>query len=78
MGLLTPCFVPRGGILYTMVVPGGGRFLLPLSRLPGVCPGGMVLDEVDTCINVKADSYVAVHRYEYDVQSMVLIIFIRT
>ena len=51
MGLLTPCFVPGEGFLYTIIVPGGG-FLLPLSRVPGVCPGGgMVLDEIDTCIN---------------------------
>ena len=49
MGLLTPCFVPREGLLYIMIVPRGG-FLLPLSRVPGVCPGGMVLDEIDTCI----------------------------
>ena len=27
VGLLTPCFVPRGG------------FLLSSSRVPGVCPG---------------------------------------
>ena len=34
-----------------MIVPGGG-FLLPSSRVPGVCPGGrgMVLGEIDTCI----------------------------
>ena len=51
MGLLTPCFVPGEGFLYTIIVPGGG-FLLPSSRVPGVCPGGgMVLDEIDTCIN---------------------------
>ena len=31
---MTPCSVPRGGFLYTMIVPGGG-FLLPLSRVPG-------------------------------------------
>ena len=50
MGLLTPCFVPGEGFLYTIIVPGGG-FLLPSSRVPGVCPGGgMVLDEIDTCI----------------------------
>ena len=34
MGLLTLCFVPRGGFLYTMIVPGGG-FLFPSSRVPG-------------------------------------------
>ena len=39
MGLLTPCYVPRGGFLYTMIVPGGG-FLLLSIRVPGVCPGG--------------------------------------
>ena len=37
MGLLTPCFVPRGGFLYTMIVLG---YNLPSSRVPGVCPGG--------------------------------------
>ena len=53
MGLLTPCFVPGEGFLYTIIVPGGG-FLLPSSRVPGVCPGGgMVLDEIDTCIIIK-------------------------
>ena len=39
MGLLTPCFVPRRGFLYTMIVPGGG-FLLPSSCVLGVCPRG--------------------------------------
>ena len=48
VGLLTPCSVTRGGFLYTMIVPGGG-FLLPSSRVPGVCPGGG--DEIDTCIS---------------------------
>ena len=37
--LLTPCIVPRGGVLYTMIVPGGG-FLSPSSHVLGVCPGG--------------------------------------
>ena len=51
MGLLTPCSVSSGGFLYTMIVPGGG-FLLPSSRVPGVCHrgGGVVFDEIDTCI----------------------------
>ena len=49
MGLLTPCSVLRGGFLYTMIVPGGG-FLLPSSRVGG--GGGVVLDEIDTCIIV--------------------------
>ena len=38
--------VTRGGFLYKMIVPGGG-FLLPSSRVLG----GMVMDEIDTCIN---------------------------
>ena len=51
VGLLTPCFVPRGGFLYTRIVQGEGGFLLPSSRIPEVCPRkGMVLDETDTCI----------------------------
>ena len=45
MGFLTPCFVPRGVVLYTMIVPVGG-FLLPSSHVPGE----LVLDETDTCI----------------------------
>ena len=40
VGLLTPCFVPRGGVLYTMIVSGEG-LLPPESRVLGVCPGGM-------------------------------------
>ena len=56
VGLLTPGSVTRGGFLYTMIVPGGG-FLLPSSRVPGVCPGGgMVLDEIDTCISFAPKS----------------------
>ena len=53
MGLLTPCIVPRGGLLYRKIVPGGG-FLLLSSRVPGACPGGMVMDETDTCITKTA------------------------
>ena len=47
MGSLAPCFAPGVGVLYTMIVPGGG-FLPPASRVPG---GGMVLDEIDSCIS---------------------------
>ena len=47
MGLLTPCFVPREGVLYTMIVTGGG-LLPPSSRVPE----GMILDEIDTCIKI--------------------------
>ena len=56
VGFSTPCIVPRGGYLHRMIVPGGG-FLLPSSRVPGVClrrgvgvGGGMIMDEIDTCI----------------------------
>ena len=38
--------VPRGGFLYTVIVPGGG-FLLPSRRVPG---GGMVMDEIDPAL----------------------------
>ena len=51
MGLLTPYSVPRVGFLYTMIVLGG-EFLLPSSRVPG----GMVLDEIDTCITDSHNS----------------------
>ena len=34
MGLLTPCSVPKGGFLCTMIVPGG-RFLLHSSASGG-------------------------------------------
>ena len=51
VGHLTPCFVPWGGVLYTVIVLGGG-FLPPSSRVLGVCPGGgEVMDEIDTCIS---------------------------
>ena len=53
MGLLIPCSVPRGGFLYTMIVPRGG-FLFPSSRVPGVVQGGMVMDEIDTCIRMMS------------------------
>ena len=48
MVLLSPCSVPRGGFLYTMIVPGGGALFTSSHVL-----GGMVMDEIDTCINSK-------------------------
>ena len=39
VGLLTPCFLSRGGVLYTMIVLGG-RFLPPSSRSREFVPGG--------------------------------------
>ena len=38
--------------MYTVIVPGVG-FLPPLSCVPGVCPGRMVLDEIDSCITFE-------------------------
>ena len=49
VGLLAPCFVPEGRVFVHNDCPGGG-YLLPSSHVPGVCPGGMVMDEIDTCI----------------------------
>ena len=42
MGLLTPCIVPREG-----------RVFAPFKS----CPGGMVMDEIDTCIITKPKTY---------------------
>ena len=50
-GAFDSLYCPKGRVLYRMIVPGGG-FLLPSSRFRGVCPGGMVMDEIDTCIIV--------------------------
>ena len=51
MGLLTPCFVPRGGFLVQNDCTGGGGGggggrVAPFKS----CPRGMVLDETDPCI----------------------------
>ena len=48
MGLLTPFSVSRGGLLYTMIVPGEG-----FCSLQVVSRGGgeaMVMGEIDNCI----------------------------
>ena len=45
-------FYPEGRVFVHNDCPGG-VFLLPSSRVPGVCPGGMVMDEIDTCIELK-------------------------
>ena len=47
MGPLNSLFCPGGGFLYTMIVPGEG-FLPPSSRVPG----GVVLDEIYSCITI--------------------------
>ena len=57
-GLLTPCFVPRGGFLYITIVPRG-RVFVPFKSCPGSLSqggGGMVLDEIDTCIKRHRDT----------------------
>ena len=53
MGLLTPCFVPREGFLYTMIVPGEGFCSLKVVSQGFVLVGGggVGLDEIDACIN---------------------------
>ena len=38
VGLLTPCFVPEGGILYIMIAPGEG--ILPLRVVSREFRGG--------------------------------------
>ena len=49
MGLLTRLFCPEGRAFVHNDCAWGG-LLLPSNRVPGVSPGGMVLDEIDTCI----------------------------
>ena len=57
-GFLTLCSVPRRGFLYTLTFFGA---FAPFKSCHGVCPGGMVLDETDTCIrNVLPEVVVAV------------------
>ena len=51
VGLLTPCSVPRGAFLYTMIVLGEGFCSLQVvyqGFVPG--GGGVIMDEIDTCI----------------------------
>ena len=42
-------FCPEGRVFVHSDCLEGG-LSLPSSHVPGVCPGGMVLDEIDTCI----------------------------
>ena len=42
-------FYSKGSVFAHNDFPRGG-FLLPSSCVPGVCPGGVVMDEIDTCI----------------------------
>ena len=53
VGLLTPCSVPRGVFLYTMIVPREGFAPFKLCTR-GLSRGEVVMDEIDTCIlNLK-------------------------
>ena len=45
-GAFDSLFCPEGRVFVHSDSPWGGGFLLPSSRVPG----GMVLDEIDTCI----------------------------
>ena len=48
VGLLTPCSVPMGAFLYTMIVPGEGFCSLQVCTRDLSRRG--VMDEIDTCI----------------------------
>ena len=48
-GAFDSLFCPEGrGFVHNDCL--GGRVFAPSSRVPGVCPGGMVLNEIDTCM----------------------------
>ena len=72
VGPLNSLFCLGGGFLYTMIVLGGW-FLLPSSRVPGICPGGMVLDETDSCIRPCCQSF---QKHPYFPREYFLIIMI--
>ena len=50
-GAFDPLFCPEGRVFVHSDCPGRGAFALFKS-----CPGGMVLDEIDTCINPSLES----------------------
>ena len=56
----------RGGFLYTMIVPGG-RVFVPFKSCPrglsGWEGGGVVLDEIDTCISRKDCKHLFVNMF---------------
>ena len=60
MGLLTPCFVPRRGFLYTVSVPER-RVFAPFKS----CAGGMVLDEINTCITQRKEKTEVIRTSSY-------------
>ena len=42
---------------FPVLSQGEGPDLLSASRVPGVCPRGMVLDKIDTCIKIRCPSH---------------------
>ena len=54
MGPLTSLFCPEGGFLYTVIVPGEKVFPFVSRRY---VPGGVVLDEIDSCIIMADDQH---------------------
>ena len=54
-GLLTPCFVPRGVFVHSDCPEGKGFCSFQVVSREFV-PGGMALDEIDTCIKRHRDT----------------------
>ena len=53
MGFWLPV-LSEGKVFVHNDCPGGGGFLPSSNRVLGVCPkGGMVMDEIDTCISLR-------------------------
>ena len=46
-----------GAFDFPVLSQGEGPNLLSASRVPGVCPRGMVLDKIDTCIRIRCPSH---------------------
>ena len=57
MALLTPCSVLRGRVFVHNDCPRGRDFAPFKLCSKGLSWGGMVLDEIDTCIRVKSLHY---------------------
>ena len=67
MGLLTPCLVPRGGVLYTMIVLGDG--FCPLR----VVSRGIILDETDSCISRRCKQAAGKYTISFGGISVILV-----
>ena len=58
MGPLNSLFCPEGGFLYTMIVPGEGFCPLRVVLWGFVWGGGgMVLDEIDSCVSFYRSTF---------------------